>query len=85
MAVKSDWLAGFSHSSLLSTLIIPFSLINWLLMAWKNPIDQFWTCSVEPTLFLLYFLVQLGMGLPWTALSLFFVKTLVSNGFPLLL
>ena len=54
-------------------------------MAWKNPIDQFWMCSVEPTLFLLYFLVQLGMGLPWTALSLFFVKTLVSHGFPLLL
>ena len=46
-------------------------------MAWKNPFDMFWTSSVEPRLFLLYFLVQLGMGLPWTALSLMFVKDLV--------
>lgn len=46
-------------------------------MAWKNPLDMFWTCSVEPRLFLLYFLIQLGMGLPWTALSLMFYTEIV--------
>ena len=72
-AVESDWLIA---------VLIPRSLfscagisIAW--MAWKNPLDMFWTSSVEPRLFLLYFLVQLGMGLPWTALSLMFYNELV--------
>lgn len=47
-------------------------------MSWKNPIDVFWTSSVEPRIFMLYFLVQLGQGLPWTALSLMLTRDIVS-------
>ena len=71
VAVEFDWLVA---------ILIPrthFSSPDCLLMSWKNLLDMFWTSSVEPRLFLLYFLVQLGMGLPWTALSLMFVNELV--------
>lgn len=47
-------------------------------MSWKNPIDVFWTSSVEPRIFMLYFLAQLGQGLPWTALSLMLTRDIVS-------
>lgn len=46
-------------------------------MSWKNPIDVFWTSSVEPRIFFLYFLVQVGMGIPWSALALMLTRDVV--------
>lgn len=46
-------------------------------MSIKNPIDMFWTSSIEPRIFLLYFLIQIGQGLPWSAVSLMLTRDIV--------
>ena len=45
----------------------------------KNPIDMFWTSSIEPRIFLLYFLIQIGQGLPWSAVSLMLTRDIVQS------
>ena len=75
MAVKNDWLNAFSFLAFQKK---PFAGHSFLTaMSWKNPIDVFWTSSVEPRIFMLYFLAQLGQGLPWTALSLMLTRDIV--------
>ena len=46
-------------------------------MGFKNPIDIFWTSSIEPSIFLLYVLIQIGQGLPWSAISLMLTREVV--------
>ena len=48
-------------------------------MSIKNPIDMFWTSSIEPRIFLLYFLIQIGQGLPWSAVSLMLTRDIVQS------
>lgn len=72
-------LIGGARFSFLARAVIPSSnALKASQMSWKNPIDVFWTSSVEPRIFMLYFLVQLGQGLPWTALSLMLTRDIVS-------
>ena len=54
-------------------------------MSWKNPLDMFWTSSVEPRIFLLYFLLSVGMGIPWSALALMLTREIVWNTYYLII
>ena len=54
-------------------------------MSWKNPLDMFWTSSVEPRIYLLYFLLSVGMGIPWSALALMLTREIVWHTYYLII
>lgn len=68
------WLAPVSHSSKSHYSFVWDRKTD---MGFKNPIDIFWTSSIEPSIFLLYVLVQIGQGLPWSAVSLMLTREVV--------